>query len=381
MLDYEAFKCYDCLMAYNWQQPDWPNFTYELDELGDLLIEVKEKLAWLDGLYQGLPEESRFESDIEQMVVEALKTSAIEGEFMSRADVMSSIRNNLGLSEKPLHVADARAEGIGKLMVEIRRTYEQVLTEELLFDWHRMLLWFEKNKQVGAWRTHAEPMQILSGTMDKPKIEFEAPPSNDVPDEMARFIDWFNEPASHSEDLKKHPALLAAVSHIYFETIHPFEDGNGRMGRAISEKALSQGLGRPISLSLSKTIEANTRRYYESLKAAQRSNEITDWIRYFLQVILQAQSDARAMIEFTIKKSKLFTKHENDLNARQLKVIRRILAEGPDGFEGGMSTKKYMSITKTSRATATRDLQRLVVEGILKPKGGGHSTHYELILE
>ena len=368
-------------MAYNWQEPDWPNFTYDLDELSDLLIEVKEKLAWLDGLYQGLPEESRFESDIELMVVEALKTSAIEGEFMSRADVMSSIRNNLGLNEKPRLVADARAEGIGKLMVEIRRTYDQALTEELFFDWHRMLLWFEKNTQVGDWRTHIEPMQILSGSMDKPKVEFEAPPSADVPKEMARFIDWFNEPAPCEEEYKKHPALLAAVSHLYFESIHPFEDGNGRMGRAISEKALSQGLGRPILLSLSKTIEANTRPYYESLKAAQRSNKITDWICYFLNVILEAQVDAKLMIEFTIKKSRLFTKHENDLNERQLKVIRRMLAEGPDGFEGGMSTKKYLRITKTTRATAKRDIQQLVAKGIFSPHGGGRSTHYELVLE
>ena len=368
-------------MTYNWQQPDWPNFTYDLDELNDLLIDVKEKLAWLDGLYQGLPEASRIESDIEMMVIEALKTSAIEGEFMSRADVMSSIRNNLGLSESPLPVPDARADGIGKLMVEIRRTYSQALTADLLFDWHRMLLWFEKNKLVGAWRTHAEPMQILSGPLDKPKVEFEAPPSKDVPEEMARFISWFSKPTPDSGVYKKHPALLAAVSHIYFESIHPFEDGNGRMGRAISEKALSHGLGRPMLLSLSKTIEANTRPYYESLKEAQRSNEITNWVRYFLNVILEAQIDAKGMIEFTIKKSRLFSKHEDALNDRQLKVIRRMLAEGPDGFEGGMTAKKYVGIAKTSRATATRELQDLVEKCILSQHGGGRSTHYELMLE
>jgi len=347
---------YDCLMAYNWQQGDWPNFTFDLSTLEDLLYELAERLGKLEGLMKALPEDARVENAIEMMVIEALKSSAIEGEILSHVDVMSSIRNNLGLTSPPLPVPDKRAEGIGQLMVHIRQTFVEDLSEAMLFEWHRDLLSFDTSKLIGAWRTHHEPMQIVSGRIDRPNIHFEAPPSAVVPSEMARFIEWFN------------------------KTIHPFEDGNGRIGRAISEKALFQGHGRPLLLSLSKAIESKRSEYYAALQNAQRSNEITSWIEYFLNVILNAQRDAEEQIEFTLKKAHLFNKHRDGLNERQLKVIRRMLDEGPGGFEGGMSAQKYIKIAKTSRATATRDLQDLVKKNIFSQHGGGHSTRYELEL-
>jgi Fic family protein len=221
-------------------------------------------------------------------------------------------------------------------------------------------------------------MQVVSGPIGKETVHYEAPPSSIVSAEMQRFIQWFNDTGKGAALEISKPAIRSAIAHLYFETIHPFEDGNGRIGRAISEKALSQGLGQPVLLSLSKTIEANKADYYQALKAAQRSNEITPWIRYFVGVVLAAQKEAEEQIDFTLKKAKFFDRYDAQLNDRQLRVLRRMLEEGPKGFDGGMSAKKYVAITKTSKATATRDLQDLADKGALVAVGGGRSTRYEV---
>ena len=231
-----------------------------------------------------------------------------------------------------------------------------------------------KGIQIGQWRSHEEPMQIVSGAIGREIVHFEAPPSNTVSSEMNKFIAWFNV----SQNSIKKPIIRSAIAHLYFESIHPFEDGNGRIGRAIAEKALSQSIGRPVLFSLSKSIEGNKNDYYEALKAAQRSNEITDWINYFVKTVLDAQIDAEQEIEFTLKKTKFFDQHKDELNDRQQKVVRRMLEEGHQGFEGGMNARKYVSIASTSKATATRDLQDLVQKGIFKPIGGGRSTRYDI---
>ena len=212
--------------------------------------------------------------------------------------------------------------------------------------------------------------------MSREIVHFHAPPSNTVPSEMNGFITWFNE----SRNMIHKPIMRSAIAHLYFESIHPFEDGNGRIGRAIAEKALSQSIDRPFLFSLSKSIESNKNDYYTALKAAQRSNEITDWINYFVKTVLDAQIDAENEIEFTLKKAKFFDQHKRDLNERQQKVVRRMLEEGYQGFEGGMNARKYVSIASTSKATATRDLQDLVQKGIFTPIGGGRSTRYKLLV-
>ncbi|MDO7172627.1 Fic family protein [Mariniflexile sp. AS56] len=170
------------------------------------------------------------------------------------------------------------------------------------------------------------------------------------------------------------------ISHLYFETIHPFEDGNGRIGRSIAEKALSQSVGYPLLLSLSATIEAKKKEYYNALKQGQSSNEITPWLEYFIDVILKSQDESESLIHFTLRKAKLFDHYESKLNERQLKAIKRMLEEGPKGFEGGMTAKKYMRITQTSKPTATRDLQKLVELKIFGVEGDGRSTSYQIIL-
>ncbi|RYY23000.1 MAG: Fic family protein [Chitinophagaceae bacterium] len=347
----------------------------------DTLYIIAGKMGRVSGIVNALPANMEMEAVVDLMVAEAIKTSEIEGEYYSRKDVMSSIRNNLGLNHD--HVHDKQADGLGQLMVLIRNTYRHPLTVDRIFEWHRLLMQARKGINPGTWRTHSEPMQVVSGSVSNPRVHYEAPPSNRVPAEMEQFLNWFNETApGGAQEIRKGP-IRSAIAHLYFESIHPFEDGNGRIGRAIAEKALSQGLGRPALLSLSKTIETEKKQYYQALESAQRSNEITEWITYFVNAILKAQTDAETQVNFTLQKVKFFDRYLDNLNERQLTVIRKMFEFGPAGFEGGMNAKKYMSIAKTSKATATRDMQDLLVKEAFIHFGnsGGRSTRYQLNIE
>jgi len=361
-------------MRYNWQQKGWPNFQYKTDVIEEMLFDFAQRTGRISGVLDGFSESEQAEAIINLMVSEAIKTSEIEGEYLSRKDVMSSIRRNLGLNPELPVTKDKRVEGVTELMLAIRKHFTAPLTEKMLSDWHTKLMKGSKGIKIGHWRTHEEPMQIVSGAMGREVVHFEAPPSNTLASEMSRFITWFNE----SKHIIKKPIIRSAIAHLYFESIHPFEDGNGRIGRAVSEKALSQSIGRPVLFSLSKSIESNKKAYYNALQKAQRSNEISDWINYFVKTVLDAQIDAEQEIEFTLKKTKFFDNHKDALNKRQQKVVRRMLEEGHQGFEGGMNARKYVSLTSASKATATRDLQDLVEKGIFKPFGGGRSTRYEI---
>lgn len=367
-------------MRYNWQQKDWTEFQYDLSEVEDLLFEFTQRVGRVSGLLEGLPEDMQTEAIIDLMVSEAIKTSEIEGEYLSRKDVMSSIRNNLGLGHPKEQVNDKRAEGAAELMMNVRNHFSDALDKKTLFAWHKMLMRGSTQIVSGKWRTHTEPMQVISGAMGREKIHFEAPPSSRVPKEMDGFIEWFNKTAPGEKEEIKKPIVRSAIAHLYFESIHPFEDGNGRIGRAISEKALSQSIKRPVLLSLSKAIESNKKVYYQALEKAQSSIDITPWIKYFVETTLEAQIQAEGLIEFTLKKAKFFDQYKDQLSERQLKVVRRMLEEGLQGFEGGMTAKKYEGITKVSKATATRDLQELSEMGVFVLFGGGRSTRYELNL-
>jgi Fic family protein len=368
------------MLIYNWQQKDWPGFTYKQKVVEHSLLLLAEKAGHITGILKALPANIQMETVIDVMTAEAIKTSEIEGEFISRKDVMSSIKKNLGLLADKTVIKDKKAKGVSELMVDVRNTFAAPLTKEKLFAWHTMLLSSEKNIEIGKWRTHKEPMQVVSGAVNKQKIHFEAPPSAKVAKEMERFIKWFNDTVPGGPKEIKKAALRSAIAHLYFESIHPFEDGNGRIGRAIAEKALSQGVGRPVLISLSKTIEAKKSDYYAALSKAQQRNEITNWINYFIQVVLDAQTEAEEQIDFTLKKVKFFDKFKEQLNERQLAAIKRMLDEDPDGFKGGMNARKYIGITKASKATATRDLQNLAEIKALVASGGGRSTTYKVNL-
>ncbi|WP_184549846.1 Fic family protein [Mucilaginibacter sp. FT3.2] len=369
-------------MIYNWQRLEWPEFTFDLSGIEDKLYQFMEKTGLVTGIFKTLPDEARTEAIIEIMVAEAIKTSEIEGEYLSRKDVMSSIRKAFGLFS-PDPVIDKRSKSIGDLMIDVRETYQSPLTKEQLFHWHQQLFATDRVILKGAWRDHPEPMQVISGAMGKEIVHFEAPPSERVANEMDQFIKWFNDTApGGSKEIKKTP-VRCAVAHLYFETIHPFEDGNGRIGRVIAEKALSQGMGRPALLSLSRTIEGNRKGYYDALQKAQSSPDITPWIHYFTGVILEAQEFAEEQIDFTINKTRFFDRFKRELNERQLKLIQRIFEEGPKGFKGGINTSKYVSITKSPNITASRDLKDLLAKGIIMPfdNAGGRSTKYKLNLD
>ena len=356
---------------YNWQHKNWPEFKFDSASIDKELMRFMLKAGELKGILSALPKDISTETIVQIMVTEAIKTSEIEGEIINRIDVMSSIRKNLGLhiSQEP---KDKNAIGLSLLLIDVRNTYKQPLTESKILEWHKLLMGYNKTIHAGQWRKGNAPMQVISGSASNPKIHYEAPPSKTLSKEMKRFIEWYNTSEISS------PIIKAAVAHLYFESIHPFEDGNGRIGRAIAEKALSQGFDNPIMFSISKSIEENRSNYYKELQLAQQRLEITKWIEWFASIIIFAQEDAEKTIQFTIKKMKFFDEYDKILNDRQKKVINRILEEGVNGFKGGMNAKKYLSITDTSKATATRDLQELAAMKVFVIKGLGRSTSYEL---
>lgn len=240
-----------------------------------------------------------------------------------------------------------------------------------------MLMAGRNSTEIGGYRTHADPMQIVSGRYDTPTVHFEAPPSVDVPNKMEKFIRWYNCTAPDGKEPLS-PLIRAGIAHIYFVSIHPFEDGNGRIARTIVEKSLSQSLGQPSLIALAATIHDRKKDYYAHLERNSTSNEITPWLIYFAKVIIDAQEQTIRHIDFIITKAKFFDAHRGRLNPRQEKVIKRILEEGPKGFVGGLSAKNYQAITKTSAATATRDLQDLVRKGIFTRTGQLKGTRYGL---
>src|SRR3989339_682447 len=310
-------------MKYNWQQADWPCFHYDLASINQTLLRIVEKTGFIQGKVAHLSEEQKTEALISLLVEEAANTSEIEGEFVSRLDIRSSIQNKLGLKAENVSIRDKRAIGLAELMLDARNTYRLKLTQPMLFRWHAMLFSHLTQPRIiiGAWRDHAEAMQIISGPAGKQKVHFEAPPSKKVPEEMKQFIKWFNQTAPGEPNAIHYAPVRAAIAHLYFESIHPFEDGNGRIGRSIAEKALSQGFCYPTIFSLSKVIEANKKAYYAALNAASKTNEITDWIIYFTCVVQDALKNTEDEIDFILKKSIFFDRFEKKLNPRQLKDL------------------------------------------------------------
>jgi Fic family protein len=379
MTIFEAINFIKCLMKYNWQHLDWAKFRYNDAVIDSLCIDFALEIGELKGIVDSLSNEIQQETVLQFMIAEAIKTSEIEGEFFSRQDVMSSIKNNLGVSDTFSKVRDKYAQGIGKLMVTVRNSYAEKLNEWIIKEWHAILMEYYKRITPGEYRSGTDSMQIISGSYGKEIVHFEAPPSSQVPVEMGNFINWYNNFEVKPTDIKK-ALIKTSISHLYFESIHPFEDGNGRIGRAIAEKCLSESLNRPVLMSISSTIEQNKNQYYESLKQAQRTLKITDWILYFSTLILESQKNAKQTVLFTLNKTKFMDRFKNLMNERQTKAVLKMFENGIVGFQGGMTAIKYVSITKTSRATATRDLQDLTEKSILIPKGEGRNRSYDLNL-
>src|SRR5712691_2889205 len=362
-------------MVWNWQQPDWPHFTWDKTRLAQAEQQFLIGAGTLVGAVKHLGFDEHNQITVETISSEALTTSEIEGEILDRASIQSSIRKQLGLATDNRRVGPAE-RGIAEMMVDLYRSFAAQLSDDMLFAWHRMLLSGRHDlMDVGRYRTGNDPMQVVSGAIYEPKVHFEAPPSSRVPSEMARFIAWFNRTGTGgSEPL---PALTrAGIAHLYFESIHPFEDGNGRIGRAIAAKALAQGFGQPTLTALAATILLRRKAYYAALEAANKSNEVTAWLSWFAGIAIEAQRRTTAHVAFLLEKTRLLDRLRGQLNLRQEKALLRMLREGPDGFKGGLSAGNYATITGASPATTTRDLAGLVEKGALLRKGERRHARY-----
>lgn len=367
-------------MPWNWEQPGWPYFSYNSRVLEPLEKQFLLQSGEFVGACKHIGADDQETLKIELISEEAVKTSEIEGEILNRDSVQSSLRQQLGLGEEAPGVTSAE-RGISRMMVDLYRNFAAPLTDNTMFDWHAMLLTGNREiKVIGGYRTHTDAMQVVSGPMEKRVVHFEAPPSVRVRNEMKSFIAWFNDTAPGGK--MPLPALTrAALVHLYFVCIHPFEDGNGRIGRALAEKSLAQNLGQPSLIALAYTIERKRKDYYASLERNNKDLEITGWMKYFASMILEAQNNTIKRVDFYLSKARFYERYRDALNERQSKVVARIFRGGIDGFEGGLSAENYISISKTSRATATRDLQDLVEKGALTRTGELRHTRYFLNLE
>jgi Fic family protein len=364
-------------MTWNWQQKNWPNFTWNNKNLEPLEAQFLYQSGLFVGVTQHFSEPDKTLWALDLITDEALKTSEIEGEYLNRDSVQVSLRRNFGLETDHRRVPAAE-KGIADLLTHLYQHYDETLSHELLFHWHTLLTQGRTDlKVVGGYRAHEDPMQVVSGAIHKPKVHFEAPPSKKMTVEMDRFIDWFVQsgPQGHSPL----PLLArAGLAHLYFVSIHPFEDGNGRIARALSEKSLSEGLAKPTLIALSQTIHKRRKLYYEALEANNKALDVTPWLDYFAQAILEAQAYSQRLVNFLIEKTKLYDRIKDQLNERQAKVVTRLFREGPEGFQGGLSAENYLSITGASRATATRDLNALVELNVLTKTGELKGTRYQL---
>ena len=367
-------------MKWNWQKPAWPRFQWDARALSEREGRFLREAGVVVGALKHVGEDQRSNLVIELISTEAVKTSEIEGEILDRASVQSSLRRNFGLGNEDRRVPPAE-QGIADMMTELYRGFGAPLTHEKLFAWHSMVMRGRKDvKDIGRYRTHQEPMQVVSGAIYQPTIHFEAPPSSVMASEMGRFLEWFKATGPGGEGSLP-PLTRSGLAHLYFVCIHPFEDGNGRIGRAISEMALSHGLGEPALLALSQTIQSDRKRYYAMLEQSNKELEVTAWLEYFAETVLDAQAYALRLVDFLIAKTRLYDRLLGSLNERQEKVLARMFREGVEGFKGGLSAENYMAITGTSPATATRDLADLVMKGALRRTGERRHTRYWLNIE
>ncbi|HHT9814374.1 TPA: Fic family protein, partial [Legionella pneumophila] len=368
------------IMKWNWQLENWPNFTWDSDKLVAFEQSFTEGAGIIIGSSQHISQEGKQNLFIDLMCTDALDSSEIEGEHLNRNSVQSSIKKELGLSAEAPRASLAE-RGIAKMMVNLYQTISSPLTHQVLFEWHQFLMGNSHHlEDVGQYRSHEEAMQIVSGPDYDRKIHFEAPPSKCVPAEMEQFINWF-ERSSPAGSASLPTLTRAGIAHLWFESIHPFEDGNGRIGRAIAEKALSQGFSKPVMTVLAKILLKKRKEYYQQLGLASKTLDLTSWLLWFANIALEAQQSTYMYIDFIIKKSIILKEAEGKINPRQEKVLLRLFHAGPDGFVGGLSAKNYMSITGAPIATTTRDLNDLVKKNILKRTGELKATRYFLNLD
>lgn len=359
-------------MIWNWQQSDWPNWRFDPQELEALERAFLLGAGRLMGAWRHLSDADQDHIKIELLADEAIKTSQIEGEYLDRASVQSSVRRQFGLTAQVR--SNPSEAGIAELMVAVFTGFDRPITHDTLFAWHEMVCRAQKDiDHVGDYRQHEDAMQVVSGVLHKPKVHFEAPPSRHVRAEMDQFLTWLN-------DTTLPPLTKAGLAHLYFVSIHPFEDGNGRIGRTISEHCFSKALGQPSLLALARQIEKDRQGYYDALEANNKAMDVGPWLVWFAQTAIQAQAYSIALIDHIIAKTRMLDRLRGQLNPRQERALIRMFEAGPEGFIGGLSAKKYMTITGATTPTTTRDLNDLVAKGALFKTGERKSTRYWLKL-
>ncbi len=364
-------------MHWNWQDLDWPNFRYHPNVLAERESEFLRQCGIVVGTVRHVPDDERLPLIIELISTEALKTSEIEGEILDRDSVQSSLRRQFGLQGDGPRAAPAE-QGIAEMLSDLYRCWGDPLDDSTLFRWHQWLMQGSTQiRTVGGYRQHLEPMQIVSGRLDRPKVHFEAPPSSAVATEMARFCLWFNDTGPAGKNPL--PSLArAGLAHLYFESVHPFEDGNGRIGRAIAEKVLAQGAGQPSLTALSLLIHRHRKNYYAQLEGANKTLDVNPWLDWFADLVLAAQAHTLEGLDFLLASTRLWDRLRGRLNQRQEKALTRLMRAGVDGFVGGLSASKYMALTGAPAATARRDLGHLVELGALRRTGQLKGTRYWL---
>lgn len=366
-----------------WQQPGWPEFDWRAAVVQPRLQEAWRTLGILLGRAGSLPPGNDPAVMLDTLLQNIITSSAIEGERLDAASVRSSLARRLGV-EDAVSAVSPRSEGMAEMMMDAIGLADTVLTRERLFQWHRWLFPDAEASlvrlRVGQWRGE-EPMQVVSGRIDRPRVHFEAPPRRVLEDEMTTFLTWFEE-SRHDPTLD--PLLRAGIAHFWFVTLHPFEDGNGRLARAISDRALAQADRQTIRLyAMSAAILAERQAYYRVLEACQRgTTDLTDWLAWFLDTLLQTLTGVLADIDRTLSRTRFWQRFADaGLLPEQIKVLNRLLDGGERGFENGISAAQYQKVAKVSKATATRHLADLLAKGCLvKLPGGGRSTRYRVAL-
>lgn len=367
------------MTQYLWERPDWIHFRWKNDDILLALGECRLQQGKLLSKVADLGFTLENQAQIEILTEETLKTALIEGESLNVQTVRSSVARKLGIPSAGLRV-DRYIDGLVSILLDSTKNHDKPLTQKRLFGWQAALFptgYSGIHKiSVGKWRGD-KPMRVVSGPVGHENIHFEAPPSERIPVEMGRFLEWWKASRDNVEGL-----LRAAIAQFWFVTIHPFEDGNGRIARALTDMALSQDDRQSIRYySLSSQIMAERNAYYNVLEHCQkRDGDITDWLNWFLGCFRRAIKGSESMLEIVLNKASFWKSHSNvSLTERQRKVINRLLDAGKGGFTGGLTTKKYVSLAKVSRATAFREIEHLMNLGILKQNPGrGRNVSYGL---
>ncbi|USU00038.1 Fic family protein [Pseudomonas siliginis] len=367
-----------------WQQPDWPDFNWQAERLAPLLRECVQTQGRLLGMAGSVGDSMSAQSELDALLQNIVTSSAIEGEQLNVGSVRSSLARRLGLEWVDRDSVSQRSEGLAQLMLDATHGFDEPLTLARLLEWHTWLFPAEeamlsaRPMLVGTLRGD-EPMQVVSGRLDRPTVHFEAPPRQGLEQQIERFFSWFE---ASRDQVSLDPLLRAGIAHFWFVTLHPFDDGNGRLTRTITDLALAQGEAQAIRFyAMSASILEDRAGYYRILESSQKATlDITEWLTWFLQTLLRSLQQAITRIDSVLGKTRFWQAHrESDLSAEQIKVLNRLLDGGERGFEQGLSAGQYQAVAKVSKATATRHLAELLDKGCLQRlPGGGRSTRYKI---